>query len=121
MAERTTVIYPNPQILAEAVAARTLLTITDLLAELNRTRVDVAVTGEKNDRERNAAASHLMLSLNPAHARHAHVEHHAARLRRGIAREEVLCPPVGDRFPSFHIQHEAQGFAQIRFIVHNAH
>ena len=28
MAERTTVVYPNPQILAEAVAARTLLTIT---------------------------------------------------------------------------------------------
>ena len=26
MAERTTVVYPNPQILAEAVAARTLLT-----------------------------------------------------------------------------------------------
>ena len=83
--------------------------------------IDVAVTGEKNDRERNAAAPHLMLSLNPAHARHAHVEHHAARLRRGISREEVFCPPVGDRFPSFHIQHEAQGFAQIRFIIHNAH
>lgn len=30
MAEHTTVVYPNPQILAEAVAARTLLTITDL-------------------------------------------------------------------------------------------
>ena len=45
MAERTTVVYPNPQILAEAVAARTLLTITDLLSEPNRTRVDIAVTG----------------------------------------------------------------------------
>lgn len=39
MAERTTVVYPNPQILAEAVAARTLLTITDYLSEPNRTRV----------------------------------------------------------------------------------
>ena len=28
MAERTTVVYPNPQILAEAVAARTLLTLS---------------------------------------------------------------------------------------------
>lgn len=45
MAERTTVVYPNPQILAEAVAARTLLTITDLLSEPNRTRVDIALTG----------------------------------------------------------------------------
>ena len=45
MAEHTTVVYPNPQILAEAVAARTLLTITDLLSEPNRTRVDIAVTG----------------------------------------------------------------------------
>lgn len=45
MAERTTVVYPNPQILAEAVAARTLLTITDYLSEPNRTRVDIAVTG----------------------------------------------------------------------------
>ena len=43
MAERTTVVYPNPQILAEAVAARTLLTITDLLSEPNRTRVDIAI------------------------------------------------------------------------------
>ena len=45
MAERTTVVYPNPQILAEAVAARTLLTITDYLSEPNRTRVDIAATG----------------------------------------------------------------------------
>ena len=33
MTERKTVVYPNPQVLAEAVAARTLLTIIDLLAE----------------------------------------------------------------------------------------
>ena len=50
MAERTTVVYPNPQILAEAVAARTLLTITDLLSEPNRTRVDIAVTGGTDGR-----------------------------------------------------------------------
>ena len=31
MTERKTVVYPNPQVLAEAVAARTLLTIIDLL------------------------------------------------------------------------------------------
>ena len=45
MTERKTVVYPNPQVLAEAVAARTLLTIIDLLAEPNRKRVDIAVTG----------------------------------------------------------------------------
>lgn len=45
MAERKTVIYPNPEVLAQAVAARTLLTIADLLAEPNRKRVDIAVTG----------------------------------------------------------------------------
>lgn len=45
MAERTTIVYPNPQVLVQAVAARTLLTITDLLAEPGRTRVDIAVTG----------------------------------------------------------------------------
>ena len=42
MTERKTVVYPNPQVLAEAVAARTLLTIIDLLAEPNRKRVDIA-------------------------------------------------------------------------------
>ena len=45
MAEHTTVVYPYPQILAEAVAARTLLTHTDRLSEPNRTRVDFAVCG----------------------------------------------------------------------------
>ena len=45
MTERKTIVYPNPQVLAEAVAARTLLTIIDLLAEPGRTRVDIAVTG----------------------------------------------------------------------------
>ena len=32
MTERKTVVYPNPEVLAQAVAARTLLTIADLLA-----------------------------------------------------------------------------------------
>lgn len=45
MAERVTIVHPNPQVLAEAVAARTLLTLIDLLAEPNRTRADIAVTG----------------------------------------------------------------------------
>ena len=45
MTERKTIVYPNPQVLAEAVAARTLLTIIDMLAEPGRTRVDIAVTG----------------------------------------------------------------------------
>ena len=45
MTERKTVVYPNPEVLAQAVAARTLLTIADLLAEPNRQRVDIAVTG----------------------------------------------------------------------------
>lgn len=39
------ITYPNPELLAQAVAARTLLTIGDLLAEPGRTRVDIAVTG----------------------------------------------------------------------------
>ena len=43
MTERKTVVYPNPQVLAEAVAARTLLTIIDLLAEPNRKRVDLSL------------------------------------------------------------------------------
>ena len=38
MTERKTVVYPNPEVLAQAVAARTLLTIADLLAEPNRQR-----------------------------------------------------------------------------------
>lgn len=45
MAERKTIVYPNPEILAQAVAARALLTIIDLLAEPERRRVDIAVTG----------------------------------------------------------------------------
>ena len=45
MAERKTIVYPNPEMLAQAVAARTLLTIIDLLAEPDRQRVDIAVTG----------------------------------------------------------------------------
>ncbi|MBW3091873.1 6-phosphogluconolactonase [Bifidobacterium sp. 82T10] len=45
MTNRKTIIYPNPTVLAQAVAARTLLTIGDLLAEPGRTRVDIAVTG----------------------------------------------------------------------------
>ena len=45
MAERKTIVYPNPEVLAQAVAARTLLTIIDLLAEPDRQRVDIAVTG----------------------------------------------------------------------------
>ena len=38
MAERKTIVYPNPEVLAQAVAARTLLTIIDLLAEPDRQR-----------------------------------------------------------------------------------
>ena len=45
MSHPTTIIHPNPTVLAQAVAARTLLTIGDLLAEPGRTRVDIAVTG----------------------------------------------------------------------------
>ena len=45
MTNRTTIVYPDPETLAHAVAARTLLTISDLLAEPGRTRVDVALTG----------------------------------------------------------------------------
>ena len=45
MAERKTIVYPNPEVLAQAVAARTLLTIIDLLSEPDRQRVDIAVTG----------------------------------------------------------------------------
>ena len=45
MAERKTIVYPNPEVLAQSVAARTLLTIIDLLAEPDRQRVDIAVTG----------------------------------------------------------------------------
>lgn len=45
MSVRQTIVYPDPETLAQAVAARTLLTITDLLAEPGRTRVDLGVTG----------------------------------------------------------------------------
>ena len=45
MAERRIIVYPNPQVLAEAVAARTLLTMIDALAEAGRERFDIAVTG----------------------------------------------------------------------------
>ncbi|MBT1160365.1 6-phosphogluconolactonase [Bifidobacterium sp. SO1] len=45
MTNRKTIIYRDPTILAQTVAARTLLTIGDLLAEPGRTRVDIAVTG----------------------------------------------------------------------------
>lgn len=45
MAERRIIVYPNPQVLAEAVAARTLLTMIDALAETDRDRFDIAVTG----------------------------------------------------------------------------
>lgn len=45
MTERKTVIYPDPETLAQAVAARTLLTLADLLAEPGRERADIALTG----------------------------------------------------------------------------
>lgn len=45
MTTRTTIVYPDPTVLAQAVAARTLLTISDLLAKPGRKRVDIAVTG----------------------------------------------------------------------------
>lgn len=45
MAQRQIVIYPNPALLAEATAARTLLTIIDVLSEPGRARFDLALTG----------------------------------------------------------------------------
>lgn len=45
MAERRVIVYPDPQVLAEAVAARTLLAIIDALADHGRRRFDLAVTG----------------------------------------------------------------------------
>lgn len=44
MAERKTIVYPNPEVLAQAVAARTLLT-TSTAGRAGRQRVDIAVTG----------------------------------------------------------------------------
>ena len=51
---------------------------------------DVAVAGDEDDRDRRAAQVQLVLHLEPAHARHAHVEHQAAGLRRVVARQEFL-------------------------------
>lgn len=42
---RTLVIYPNPELLAQAVAARTLITMNQILSDPHRERVDIAVTG----------------------------------------------------------------------------
>ena len=43
--ERTLVTYPDEHLFAEAVAARTLLTMNEVLGAHGRERVDVAVTG----------------------------------------------------------------------------
>ena len=45
MSQRKTVTYPNPDVLAQAVAVRVLTTIRNLLAEPGRRRVDIALTG----------------------------------------------------------------------------
>lgn len=45
MHERTLIVYPNPSLLAQAVAARTLLTMNEVLGTPGRDRIDIAVTG----------------------------------------------------------------------------
>ncbi|KAB7790530.1 6-phosphogluconolactonase [Bifidobacterium leontopitheci] len=45
MSERKTITYPNPEVLAQAVAVRTLTTVKTLLDHPGRTRVDIALTG----------------------------------------------------------------------------
>ncbi|NEG69342.1 6-phosphogluconolactonase [Bifidobacterium choloepi] len=44
-AHRRIIAYPTPELMADAVAERTLLTLSGLLAEPGRDRVDIAVTG----------------------------------------------------------------------------
>ena len=45
MHERTLIVYPDPRLLAQAVAARTLLTLNEVLGTPGRDRADIAVTG----------------------------------------------------------------------------
>lgn len=45
MAERRLIVYPDAELMAEATAARTLLTIADTLTEPGRERFDWALTG----------------------------------------------------------------------------
>ena len=86
MAERKTIVYPNPEMLAQAVAARTLLTIIDLLAEPERRRVDIAVTGG-TDGNRVFAA----MNASPLNAA---VDWHSSRRIRGCrrCRRSLRCP-----------------------------
>lgn len=45
MTQRELIVYPNPQLLAAAVAERVLLTLNDVLCQEGRTRADIALTG----------------------------------------------------------------------------
>ena len=45
MHKRTLIVYPDPRLLAQAVAARTLLTLNEVLGTPGRDRADIAVTG----------------------------------------------------------------------------
>ena len=66
---------------------------------------DVAVAREKEDRQVDSPASHLLLELEPAHAGHAHVKHEASGVSQIVPREELLGALVGDGVDAAHAEH----------------
>ena len=55
----------------------------------------IAMAGHEDHRDDRAAQVQLFLQLQAAHARHAHVEHQAARLVRVVAGQKLVCRGVG--------------------------
>ena len=68
-----------------------------------------------------AAQVELVLHLEPAHARHAHVEHQAARLRSVVARQEFLRRRVGLAGYACRLEQQAQRVAHRVVVIDHEH
>ena len=82
--------------------------------------VDVAVTGQKENRNRAAAPNEFMLQLQPAHARHADVEHETARPLGIVPFQKVLCAFVLLHLPAVQAKHEGFGLSDAVVVIDDA-
>jgi len=72
----------------------------------------VAMAGDEDDRQTAAAAVQLLEQLQPAHPRHADVEHDAAGHLRTAHREEGLRRVVRGHGVAVGLEHPHEGIAQ---------
>ena len=82
-----------------------------LLAEVARTFLqchhrhgDIAVPGQKNNRQINPAPKHFVLKFQPVHFGHAHIENHAAWHTVVIVLKKCQGTFVGHSFDACHTQ-----------------